>query len=104
MNAVWKYRIPVNATFRHSMPRGFRIVKVGIQDDMPYFWALVNTEAPLEVTVFVIYGTGHLISSLQKLGYVDTFRQGPFVWHLFVERQKEVTQGKPKQTEKIGGA
>ena len=77
---IWKYPFAIDDEFDLSLPFGARILMVEVQGGGPCLWALVDAENAEEVRRFSIVGTGH---PAPARGYIDTFQQPPFVWHLF---------------------
>src|SRR5262245_45869118 len=57
---VWKYGLPVEDRTTINMPKGSRVLDVGVQDERPVLWALVpDVGAPIVRRVFFVVGTGH---------------------------------------------
>lgn len=74
--------VPINI----QMPPYSEILDVQIQNGMPVFWSVVDPDHELRGgRNFIVYGTGHEISSKYRLKYVGTFQMhnGIFVFHLF---------------------
>jgi len=81
MKTIYKYPIDMGGT-RVSLHEGYKIVKVDTQPGVGRcFWAIVDTEKPLEKHAFIVLGTGHAF--LRGMEYVGTWQEPPFVWHLF---------------------
>jgi hypothetical protein len=87
MKTIYKYPFPIEDTFTLGLPEGAQILKAACQGGQPCIWALVTPGDPLQSEVFHIFGTGHPIHEdlLDRVDFIDTFQQGPFVWHLFQE-------------------
>ena len=86
MKSVWKYPLPLAERQIVEMQANAKIVFVGTQGDQICIWALVDTEQVKEPRTFVIFGTGHQIStSARALEYISTVQQSIFVWHIFEE-------------------
>lgn len=87
MLTVYKYQITIEGDFTISLPYNYRILKVGCVNNVPFIWALVNTENEKIDIKFVIYGTGHEIVPITgyDLKHIETFKQysGELIWHLF---------------------
>ena len=81
MKVIYKYPVLIGE-FEHGLPKGAKILSVQLQDEQPYFWALIDPESPREIREFRVFGTGHEIDD-EWHKYHATFQQGPFVWHLF---------------------
>ena len=90
---VWKFQIPVDDEPLHLMlPRDAKVVNVGLgyvgSGSIKAFglmWIegtfVENQEETWREKIFHIYGTGHPIP--HHMGYVGTFYQGQFVWHIY---------------------
>ena len=76
---IYKYKI-VNGPI--ELPFAAKILKVGMQRDTPTMWALINPETKTESRNFVVIGTGDEFDDTD-MKHVETFFDGPFVWHLF---------------------
>lgn len=64
------------------MPEGAEVVSVrAITQTALEMWATVDTEAPREVRVFHVRGTGHDLAGVGE--YIDSVSAGMFVWHCF---------------------
>lgn len=66
-----------------------RILKVDVQDDIPFLWAEVNTDAPKVSIRPIILPTGDLGKKGEKwdkLQYADTIflNNGTFVYHVYL--------------------
>lgn len=86
MISVWKFDVPVGDEVAVAMPRGAVVVHVGTQRDEPRLWALVDTEAPVEVRRFLVVGTGHPVrAEAADLRHVGTWTMfdDALVFHLF---------------------
>lgn len=83
---VFKYRVPIEDELVLVMPKGAEILHCDEQQGQPFFWALVDLNAPKEERLFVLRGTGHLIDRpSETLVYVGThhLRSRGLVFHLF---------------------
>ena len=81
MRTIWKFVIPFPEG-QVAMPRGAKILALQKQDRTPTIWAEVDSEAPKENHLFVIYGTGHPLAEVAGT-YIGTFQSPPFVWHVY---------------------
>lgn len=79
MKTIYKYRF--NETL--ELPCGAEFLKVATQSEagLICLWFLVDVDQPKEHREFRIHGTGHLVDDNER--YLDTFFEGPYVWHLF---------------------
>ncbi|PNV83809.1 MAG: hypothetical protein C0610_16650 [Desulfobacteraceae bacterium] len=80
---IFKYEIGFNTTLK--LPAGSTILKVAQPEDRPYMWAMVDIHAEREEERNIhIYGTGHTLpSNIVHAKFIDTFFDGPYVWHAF---------------------
>ena len=86
MKRIFKYTLQTKDSFELLLPKGLRILKLGMSKGNPCVWALINpNEFIHEIHRFRIFGTGHEISDEEfaRLTYIDTYFEGSFVWHLF---------------------
>ena len=82
MNRIYKYGLQLVHKNKVVMPKEAKILKASMQGSVPCIWALVDTNKSDETRTFIIYGTGHEIVE-SNLEFIETFFQGPYVWHLF---------------------
>ena len=80
---IWKYPFEITGPFELMLPTEARVLSVGVQDERPCMWVLVEAENLLEERRFVIVGTGHPAPKPTTSEHIGTFQQSPFVWHLF---------------------
>lgn len=60
---IFKYKLEVETTNVISMPKGAEVLSVGLQNNEPVVWALVDpVEENMESKVFYMFGTGEGIS------------------------------------------
>jgi hypothetical protein len=84
MKTIWKYEV-FNVL---EMPKGAKILSLQVQNNLPHFWVLVDTEADKEKRIFSIYSTGFNLEMLDLDGkdkYIGTYQslKTDFVWHVF---------------------
>lgn len=93
MKTIYKYPFKMgmnDSVWRHLMPIGSSIIKVGEQDDEVCMWAEVNLDLPLEARGFFIIGTGFSIPSDST--YVGSVQMDSgLVWHVYEENGNEDT-------------
>lgn len=72
MKTIWKFELTEETVLR--LPRGSKVLSVGVQNDLIYLWAEVDTLADLVDRRFAVYGTGMriLVESDQSLEFVGT--------------------------------
>lgn len=92
MTRVYKYSVPIEDGFHVLMPISARPLSVGLQDEQPVLWALVNDEERHEPRRFAWRGTGHAAKGFKAGQFVGTvqFSNG-LVFHLF-DLEAEVTR------------
>ena len=83
MLTIFKYPFEITDEFSLAMPQSSQILSVQYQDDQPVFWAIVDTEAPVVIKYFCIFGTGHLMPVESQLEYKGTIQNNSLVWHIF---------------------
>lgn len=83
MKTIWKYTFEITDDVTIAMPSDSKILHVECQRGDPTMWVLVNPDSKRVVRKFRIFGTGHPIAESEKLEFVGTFQQPPFVWHMF---------------------
>lgn len=76
MKTIFKYRIPVNqGPFIIPIPENFQVLSVGIQNDVPYLWAEVDTTNTLLDAKFELVWTGRQLPVTKSpLTFIDTVR------------------------------
>lgn len=80
---VWKFALSTDQVQEVLMPKDAQILhfdRYGATG--PELWALCDTQVPAAPRKLVIYGTGWPMLE-QRHRYICTFREGPFVFHLF---------------------
>jgi hypothetical protein len=95
MLTIHKFAFDASDYVTIQMPRGAVILHVECQCGVPCIWALVDTDKPSVDERFRVFGTGHMIEGVGNhaaSSHVASFRQGPFVWHLFRARESDPTQ------------
>lgn len=86
MNTIYKFELQEASKQSIKIPKGFRILNLGIQNDNICVWAMVDSESPSELVSFEIYGTGHEIIEDANRRYIGTVIKTytGLVWHVFV--------------------
>ncbi len=94
MNTIWKFPIAITDRQSIQMPAEFSILHVGLDPTgQPCIWAAVNAAAQKRAFEIVTVCTGNPLPHVG--GYVGSFNQGPFVWHVFT--------GPGADTNRLGG-
>jgi hypothetical protein len=76
MKMIYKYQIGTV-----QIPKGAKILTANRQGDDVVLWAEVDTTTDREHRTFRVFGTGFEIP--EGSTYINTFFDGPFVWHLY---------------------
>jgi hypothetical protein len=86
---IYKYPLPMDDEAGIQIPTGAQVLAVQVQNENPYIWALVETDAPPIIRRFCIRGTGHTFKGNEGK-YIGTFQlyDGNLVFHVFEERKK----------------
>ena len=87
MRTVWKFTIARVGEATRMLPEGAQFVagRMGAYDTID-LWAEVDTEAERRDRRVRVYGTGHEQGDVDEFDHVATVFDGPFVWHVYVER------------------
>lgn len=83
MKKIFKYVMdgPTGRGRSIAMPAQAHILDFQLQDDVPVFWAEVDTEHQKVMRTFMIIGDGWEVPD--KSIYIGTLQQNGFVWHLY---------------------
>lgn len=83
---IHKFELTAESEFTVEMPRGAKVLSVGVQREVVCLWVLVDTDNPKDERTFLIWGTGHSIDS-DTGTYIGTviLQDGAIVWHVFEE-------------------
>ena len=82
MRTIYKYFFKAEDYTTIAMHKGAEIVRVEEVNGKMYLWAIVDTKQPIITHIFNIFDEG---VPLPETKYIVTWRQGPFVWHMFKE-------------------
>ena len=82
---IYKYKLKVRDVQTIELPKDYQILCVGIQDEQPHMWVLIDDNKPLEEVEFHTLGTGYSIPDDVEREYVSTYQMhgGSLVFHLF---------------------
>ena len=80
--AIYKYKLD---SFGHKIkvPKGAKILSVGVQSGDIFIWALVDRYAEPIYRKIMIYGTGHNADTAINEKFIGTVFIGPLVFHIF---------------------
>jgi hypothetical protein len=83
MKSIWKFELTFSGDIQEvSMPKDAVVLPFfAVRDGTPTFWAEIDTEKPISLRYFRIYGTGHKIDKNDR--YIKSCEHGLFIWHLF---------------------
>lgn len=86
MKKVYKYELDFEQKNKTTVfiPTDSKILKIGLQGDDLFLWALVDTlNEKVEEIKIEIYGTGWEIENAEQLEHLMTYHQNGHVWHVF---------------------
>jgi hypothetical protein len=89
MKQIWKFHLYPNSNTHRTVPKGFRPLSVGVQGTELCVWGVVDPkQRDTETRLFWAVGTGQDIDNNEfiKCDFIGTVQQGPFVWHVFMNR------------------
>ena len=93
MRTIWKYPLSIMYEQEVLIPRGGRVLSVGMQMDELCIWVMCSDQALLTPRKVRICGTGHKADDVMNLDFVGTVIQGyptHLVWHVFIEPEEKV--------------
>lgn len=83
MKTVWKYPLPDGPWSDIAMPRGARILSVGLQDSNGVLWVEADPAVPFETRTFATYLTGDTLADKPHI-YLATLQYPTgFVLHVY---------------------
>ncbi len=76
---IFKYPIKIESRQMIQMPKGARILDVGRQGPLPYLWASVDPDAPVEPRIIRLVTTGEVYNEerLDYIGHLQLGGEGP---------------------------
>lgn len=77
---IYKYRLD-NVAY---IPNGFKVLKVGVQDNNFFMWAEVDPEVTSSGREFLILGTG-ADAPREPFSHLETLIVGKYVWHIYIK-------------------
>jgi len=92
MKVIYKYPFNITAEIKIDIPRGFKVVHVGLDPNMtPCIWAEIDCEKLPETYSFTVRGTGHKYTPCDRgEAHIGTFLAAGGVWHVFQVDIREV--------------
>ncbi len=67
---IFKYQMPIQEQFSMDLPKGAEIIRVADQGGMFWLWAIIDTEAPMEIRNFRAFKTGSSMPAMRDLRYL----------------------------------
>ena len=91
MKTIYKFKLPIRDVAEQYIPKGSKVLSVGMQGDNLCFWAEVDTaEKEFVLRRFRVAGTGYPLECGMKLGrFLGTVFERVFVWHVYEEKDPE---------------
>ena len=83
MITIYKYQFQIADKIEIEMPIHSDILAIQLQNGIPTMWAKVDTSLQKVKRIFVVFGTGHEISSVFDYRHIGTIQLNGFVWHIF---------------------
>lgn len=99
---IWKWKLENKPAQAIEVPLGTRILCAQLDNENDIcVWGIVNpAEKKTEKLYVAIVGTGWEIEDLNEWIYVDSIKDFPYIWHVFIK--KEYKFGIYYQGQKIG--
>lgn len=88
MNTIWKYPLTIGRHQVLRMPRAARPLSAQVQDVTLTLWMQVDDSAPIVERTAHVVGTGHELPR-QAMDYISTVLDPPFVWHIYLQRERD---------------
>jgi hypothetical protein len=88
---IYKYELEIKEKQKITINSDYAILDMQIQNGVPVFWLMVDTESD-EINVdIVMFGTGqYLNDNVPEWNYLGTIQKNGFVWHYFIESWSDV--------------
>lgn len=85
---VYKYQLDFLERQTINLPKGATVLDVQCQGRRICLWALINPdEEGCDKFTYRVFGTGRDLPDMGNLIFVATVQDGPFVWHVFREKE-----------------
>lgn len=89
MKIIYKYPLKLSEGHVLLLPRGAKALRVDLQNQKYYLWALVDLNKELVNTNVLCLGTGcPAPTDIDQFAYVNSIQEMGFVWHFFIEQQE----------------
>ncbi len=101
MRTIKKYALTTGASFKVKLPKGYAILRVGIEERVPNVWAIVDTSNVDVMALMYMANTNAAIPGLEGLQYIGSLQipGNPFYSHLFHDTKGDVEVNQPATTE-----
>ena len=93
MRTIWKFPLTLgsnNHIFEIEMPKGSRILSVGVDPEYPTdprqvrIWAEVSPKIEVKETHrLVVFGTGDVLGNVVFRQFIGTVVINPYAWHVY---------------------
>ena len=83
MKTIFKQALKVTNLQTIQLPRGFKILHLGMQADVPTIWYECDTTAPMKNLNIYCFGTGFDMDHSPARKYIGTVQFDGFVWHYY---------------------
>jgi hypothetical protein len=92
MKTIHKYKLtaPKGNSFisETELPIGAEILCIGVQNNIPYIWAIIDTDNDVEIRELIILPNG--IEIKEDLGkYISTIQIAVLVFHIFEGKREK---------------
>jgi hypothetical protein len=86
---IFKYDLDLTDRQEIKMPRTARILTSQVQRGAMVLWAEVDADAPREIRVIWIVGTGNPMPPAGAIvNYISSVQLGDFLWHVYEEARR----------------
>jgi len=88
---IYKHELQIREKQKITINRDYTILDLQMQNGIPVFWFLVDTESD-EINIDILMvGTGQNIDdNIPEWNYLGTIQKDAFVFHYFIERWGDV--------------
>lgn len=91
MKKIFKYRLPFMEVATVEMPYEAKVIRIDGLDGALWIWAIVDTDAPIEIRTFHLFKTGaqmpnDILESYNYLGCGAIFVQMELMMYVFEPR------------------
>ena len=92
MRTIKKYALTTGASFKVKLPKGYAILRVGIEERCPHLWAIVETENPEVLASLNMVNTNAPMPAFDGMQYLGSVQipGNPFYSHLFIDTNGDV--------------